>query len=609
MDRHRDIFVKERPAGPWLVYDGECRFCRQWMARWQGITGDRVVYRASQEVADQFPEIGAKGFQAKVWLIEPDGRASGGARAVFRLYALAGEKRWLDRMYETLPAFAGASERVYGLVARHREAAAVATRWLWGDVASRPRYRRMRAIFLRALGLVYLAAFLSLAVQVDGLIGRGGILPAAEFLEDCRRAIGTDAYRQFPTLLWWDCSDRSLHVLCWGGVALSSLLIVGILPGECLALLWLFYLSLTTVGQEFLSFQWDILLLESGLLAILFAPWGLWIDWAKWEPSRGVIWLIRWLVFRLMFLSGVVKLSSGDKAWWTWEAMKYHYETQPLPTSTSWYMHQLPAWSQRASVGAMFYAELIVPFFVFGPRRIRMVGFWSILLLQVLIAATGNYGFFNLLSAVLCLALVEDRDWGRKYGEVPEAPRAPALRGAVVGFVGTVVVLVTAMVGLDRAGSSIPYPGPLEALRRWVDPLRSMNAYGLFAVMTTERPEIIIEGSDDGQAWRPYRFRWKPQEPDRRPRFTTPHMPRLDWQMWFAALYPDCRHQPWFVRFEQRLLEGSPSVLDLLRENPFPDRSPRYVRARLFRYQFTERGAKDWWKRQEVGLYCPPIRL
>ncbi|MDX6393755.1 MAG: hypothetical protein QOJ73_4818, partial [Streptosporangiaceae bacterium] len=579
----------------------------------RSMTGDSVEYRPSSEVASRFPEIGEAGFKARVWLIEPDGRASGGARAVFRLYATAGEKRWLGWLYENLPAFADVAEWAYGIVARHRDAAAVATRWLWGAVDRRPRYRRMRAIFIRGLGAVYLAAFWSLAVQVDGLIGSRGILPAGEFLSQLGPLLGGGRYWELPTLLWLDSSDRALHFLCWGGVVVGGLLVAGVLPRACLALLWLFYLSLAVVGQDFLGYQWDALLLEAGLLGVLFAPRGPWLGRARREPSPGALWLIRWLVFRLMFLSGVVKLTGGDPTWWAWEAMKYHYETQPLPTWTSWYMHQLPPWFHAASVGYVFWAELITPFFVFGPRRLRMAGFWSLVLLQVLIAATGNYGFFNALAVVLCLSLVEDRDWASVLGDPdrdePAPPRPGWWRRVSLGVAGAIIVLVTTMEGLDRSGGTVVFPAPLEAVRSRLAPLRSMNAYGLFAVMTTERPEIIVEGSEDGETWSPYEFRWKPGDVNRRPRFTTPHLPRLDWQMWFAALAPDCGSQPWFLAFERRLLEGSPEVLGLLRSNPFPARPPRFLRARLYLYRFTSPGEKAWWRREAAGLYCPRIAL
>ncbi|HEX8198947.1 MAG TPA: lipase maturation factor family protein, partial [Isosphaeraceae bacterium] len=368
-----------------------------------------------------------------------------------------------------------------------------------------------------------------------------------------------------------------------------------------------FYLSLTVAGQDFLGFQWDSLLLEAGLLAILFAPWGLRLDGARREPSHLVVGLIRWLVFRVMFLSGVVKLASGDPTWRAWDALRFHYETQPLPTWTSWYAHQGPEWFQKLSVGWMFWAELLAPLLVFAPRRLRWVAFGSIVLLQVQIVATGNFGFFNLLTIVLCVALVEDRDWGRRAAEGTPAVPEGWPRRVVVGAAGAVIALVTTLEAIDATPWTFPFPEPLPALQQAVRPLRSMNAYGLFAVMTTERPEIVVEGSADGMTWRPYAFRWKPGAVDRRPRFCTPHMPRLDWQMWFAALAGDCRAQPWFLRFEARLLEGSPSVLALLSEDPFPGRPPRFVRARLDRYRFTRWGASTWWQREDLGLYCPPL--
>jgi hypothetical protein len=497
--------------------------------------------------------------------------------------------------------------------------------------------RRMRSVSLRGLGVVYLSAFGSLAVQVDGLIGSRGILPAAEYLDRAAQVLGTgpSACWQLPTLLWIDASDRMLHALCWGGLGLSVLLIAGILPGPCLAMLWLFYLSLTVAGQVFLRLQWDTLLLESGLLAVLLTPWGFRLGRADDEPGRFAVWLFRWLVFRLMFLSGVVKLTSGDPAWRSWRVLDYHYWTQPLPTWTSWYIHQMPPWFHWLSIGFMFYAELVAPFFVFGPRILRRVGFASIVLLQVLIAATGNYGFFNLLSIVLCLSVLDDRDYKaigaivRRKGKATregEAPSEPLLHGEasseahrghlwslprriVVGLVGAILVAVTASQTIETVWPGTVIPAPIQVVAQWIEPLHVAYPYGLFRVMTKERPEITVEGSDDGVSWKPYRFRWKPCELDRRPRFTTPHMPRLDWQMWFAALGGDCRSERWFLRFEQRLLEGSPEVLALLRENPFPDRPPRYVRARLSLYTFTRWGSHDWWASQDLGLYCPPMGL
>jgi hypothetical protein len=482
-------------------------------------------------------------------------------------------------------------------------------------------------VFLRGMGLVYLSAFGSIVVQVDGLIGSRGILPAADYLERAHRILGPAAYWQFPTLLWLDTSDRALHALCWSGLLVAAVLIAGLLSGPCAVLLWLLYLSIVVAGQVFLGYQWDALLLEAGMLTVLMAPWRLRLGRATDRVWWLSVWLVRWLLFRLNFLSGVVKLASGDPAWSNWNALEFHYETQPLPAWTSWYIHQMPPWFHSLSVGFMFYAELVAPFFIFGPRPIRRLGFASLLLLQLLIAGTGNYGFFNLLSIVLCLTLLDDQDWDwlrrifrvrRKLLEIEaEDGFEPGGSGRnwsiprrmVVGAVGAILLVVTTVEMFERISPGIVQPHGLFVLSQWVEPLRSTNSYGLFAVMTTERPEILVEGSADGTSWKPYRFRWKPGELKERPWFSTPHMPRLDWQLWFAALAGDCRSQPWFVRFERKLLQGTPEVLALLGENPFPNRPPRFVRARLERYTFTRWGSRNWWDRQDLGLYCPPLEL
>jgi lipase maturation factor 1 len=502
---------------------------------------------------------------------------------------------------------------------------------LWrakNEESSRPKYKLTRSVFLRGLGLTYMAAFASMAVQVDGLIGSHGILPVADYLDRARRVLGPGlgTYWRLPTLLWLDSSDRALHALCWGGFLVGAALFAGFLPGICTLLLWLSYLSIVVAGQIFLGYQWDSLLLETGLLAVLMTPLQARLERATDRPWWFTLWLVRWLLFRLMFQSGLVKLTSHDPTWWHLSALDFHFETQPLPAWTSWYVHQMPAWFHRLSVSFMFYAEMVAPFFIFGPRPIRLVGFGSIVLLQLLIAATGNYGFFNLLAVVLCLTLLDDRDW-KWLGRNVNPRRKPAETGAeddskacrtwrtwsiprrmAVGAVGMIIIIVTTAEMLERIWPGV-VPTALVELDQYVDPLRSTNSYGLFAVMTTERPEIIVEGSEDGTSWKPYQFRWKPGELNRRPGFTTPHMPRLDWQLWFAALAGDCRGTPWFLRFEQKLLEGTPEVLSLVSENPFPNRPPRFVRARLDLYKFTRWGSRDWWIRQDRGLFCPPIEL
>src|SRR5437773_9144331 len=356
-----------------------------------------------------------------------------------------------------------------------------------------------RWLFLRLIGLTYLIAFLSLWVQIDGLIGGNGILPAASYLGQISLVAGPERFWRLPTLCWLNSSDTMLHALCAGGSLLSLLLIFGIAPAPCLFFLWAFYLSLSSVCREFLNFQWDALLLEAGFLAIFIAPLQLRSTLGRAPPRSLAVWLLRWLLFRLVFSSGVVKLASGDPAWRSLTALTYHYETQPLPTWIGWYAHQLPGWFQTASVAVMFFIELVLPFSIFASRRVRMFGFAGLVFLQVLIAATGNYCFFNLLSLCLCLFLLDDSSWPRRWQErlleKKEAVKRLQWPLWILAPISAVILLVTGAILLGTVNPRIPWPTPVIELYSLMAPFRSTNGYGLFAVMTTSRPEIVGEGS------------------------------------------------------------------------------------------------------------------
>jgi len=459
-------------------------------------------------------------------------------------------------------------------------------------------------LFLRVLGGVYLAAFASLWPQVEGLIGSRGILPASALFDWVRLRTGVERYWLLPSVFWFDCSDTSLKLVCGAGVVLSMIVILGFGRAATLFPLWAFYLSLTTAGQIFMGYQWDALLLEAGFLAIFLAPPGL-----RRSPSpREVLFLLRWLLFRLMLSSGIVKLASGDPAWRSLEALRYHYETQPLPTWIGYYAHQLPSWFQTLSAAALFGVELGTPWLMFGPRRLRLVAAAANIALQTLIALTGNYGFFNFLSIALCLLLLDDRSLPSRLK--PNPPLAPGWswpRLVPRGLMG-VVFLMSAMEMSATAGLSVPWPAPVRFVGEALSPFRVINSYGLFAVMTTSRDEIVIEGSRDGRTWSAYEFPWKPGDPKRAPGFVAPHQPRLDWQMWFAAL-SGCEQNPWFTRLLVKIGEGSPQVLGLLQTNPFPLEPPLALRATLYRYRFADLAARgregSWWQREPVQLYCP----
>jgi lipase maturation factor 1 len=407
--------------------------------------------------------------------------------------------------------------------------------------------------------------------------------------------------------LWIASDDTTLAGLCFGGVILSAmLLLTGFARGKferlILALLFVLYLSFASAGQEFLSFQWDSLLLEAGFLAIFL------------DRNHIVPWLFRWLVFRLYFLSGAVKLLSGDPNWRNLSAVGFHWHTQPLPTVLAWYADQLPTGVQHFATAATLGIEMGMPFLIFFPRRMRMFGAWCLIGMQVLILATGNYTFFNLLTIALTLFLFDDRALARFVPAPVRERLALGTHSPAVRVVPRVVAILVIVLGLSHLLETVTglVPTVLNAALRYTAPFQIVNTYGLFAVMTTQRIEIVVEGSADGETWQPYEFKYKPGELNRAPAWVAPHQPRLDWQMWFAAL-GSYQTNPWFVNLTLRLLEGSPEVAGLLGTNPFPRQPPRYIRASAYEYTFTDRETRRrtgaWWKREPRGLYLPAVGL
>jgi predicted DCC family thiol-disulfide oxidoreductase YuxK len=628
-----------------MIFDGDCNFCKLWIRRWQHLTHDFVEYLPSQDpsVSARVPEVSREAFEESVQLIEPDGAVFSGSEAVFRALACNPHERWLLEWYEHSRGFAHTSESAYAFIARHRTFFSLLTRIAFGRHVEPATHWLVRSSFLRFLGVIYLVAFASLGMQVTGLLGENGILPARLTMESARLQvsaahIGLDRFHLVPTLCWFSASDGFLKFQCIAGAALAVLLVIGIFPMPCLVILWGIYLSLMTIGREFLGFQWDALLLETGLLAVFFAPLQYRLGSSRAAPpSRIVLWLLRWLLFRLMFQSGCVKLLSHDPAWHNLTALAFHYETQPLPTWIGWLAYQLPLWFQKASTAAMFAIELAVPFLVFAPRRIRLIPCVLFIALQLLIAATGNYCFFNLLTIALCIPLLDDAalrslvplKWRKGVESGHGAINVPGARPQPNGSgdlklkrwrwslwatipLACIAITIPSMEMGGMFRTWLPWPRPVVGLYRWMAPLRSFNTYGLFAIMTTNRFEIIVQGSSDGLDWKTYEFKYKPGEVARRPGFVAPHQPRLDWQMWFAAL-GTYGQNPWFGNFCKRLLQGSPDVLALLKENPFPNAPPRYIRAELYQYHFTDLAARRktgaWWWQESRGEYLPAVTV
>jgi len=636
----RDALRLERPPPerPVVIYDGECGFCRRWVARAKPKLRGRIDFLPSQAAGDPFPEIPREALAEAVQLIDTDGSVKKGAAAILRAMSArpTGKAGWW--CYRHVPGVAPVAERMYRFVAGHRRFFSSAVGWISGPHEEPPGNRVTRWFFLRGLAAIYLIAFASFWYQADGLIGRGGILPVGVTMERVEGNLkqqeisGWGSFLQFPTVFWAGEGDGMVTAVCAAGVVISLVALTGVVEPLCFLWLWLLYLSLCSVGGIFMGYQWDILLLETGFLAIFFGSWEFRPRlFGGSEPSPWIRFLLRWLLFRLMLGSGLVKIASGDESWWPkMSAMSVHYETQPIPTWTAWLVHQLPEAFHRFTTGLTLLAELIVPFLIFGPRRIRFVGAAVVIGLQFIILSTGNYTFFNWLTIVLCLPLLDDGCFRRRWRD--EALSTPSglrwllrARRPVVAVVAAAILPVSFFMfwgQVDRFharfGGEGDYRMPVwaGAIADAVSPFRSVSTYGLFAVMTTSRPQIIMQGSLDGKEWTDYEFKHKPGRLDRRPRFVAPHQPRLDWQMWFAALRSaqNPATQAWFVPFAFRLHEGSPAVLRLLAFNPFPEGPPTYIRAIVYDYRFTDRQTRrdtgQWWQRSDARIYCPaePLR-
>jgi len=619
MKARSDLRVTHPPARPLMIWDGECHFCRRWIERWREITAGQIDYATYQEAAGRFPEIPLEQFKRAIAFVEPDGKTFFAAQAVYRSLVCRSSRKWLAWSYDRVPGFATISEIAYGFIARHRKFSSMITRFFWGEDVRPPTYFRARRWFLRGLGLIYLIAFVSLWVQVNGLIGANGTSPVNQFLPAVYEQLGRQAYSLLPTLCWFNSTNTFLYILCGSGVAFSLLLVLGIAPAICLTALFVFYLSLTIAGQTFLSFQWDILLLETGFLSIFLAPWQLWQKRGQGTPvSRAALFLLKLLLFKLMVMSGVVKLTSGDDCWWNLTALDYHYWSQPLPTMFAWWADQSPEWFKHFSVAFCLVVEIIVPFIIWAPRRPRLIAAGLMIFLQVVIAITGNYCFFNLLTIALCLLLIDDAVW-RGKGIRDNALGAPGSRVlpsrlSIYGAIAVIVITlpINAWLIFSAFRPDAQWPRRLTFAYERLEPFRIVNGYGLFRVMTKDRREIVIEGSADGIDWLPYEFKWKPGNLKRAPGWCAPHQPRLDWQMWFAAL-GTAQQNPWFIRLVICLLEEKRDVARLFVHDPFPNQPPRYVRAILYRYRFTtakeHRQTGAWWKRQELGEYLPTTSL
>lgn len=476
-------------------------------------------------------------------------------------------------------------------------------------------YRLTVWLFLRALGGVYTVAFLALALQLEPLLGRGGLLPAHLYL-DRLSAAGGVAWMRVPSLFWLSAADGTLVALAWLGVGLSVLLLAGYATSLHLLALWVLYSTFVNIGQLFYGYGWEILLLETGFLAAFLAPLrrGGWRHTAP--PSRAVLWLLRWLLFRVMFGAGLIKLR-GDPCWWDLTCLFHHFETQPLPSPLSPFLHALPGFVLRLGVVFSHLVEVVVPFLFVAPPKVRRVAGGLTALFMLALIASGNLAFLNHLTLVLCITCFDDalvRRWApRRLVERMRAARVlwqldsvrpPAGRRRAV----TALVIVVALLSVGPIANML---SARQVMNTSFDPLNLVNTYGAFGHIGKVRHEVVLMGTldeeDDVDAdWREYELPCKPGDPGRRPCVVAPYHLRLDWQIWFAAM-ADYRSQPWLVHLVYKLLHAEPTQLALFANDPFDSQRPRWIRADLYEYRFAGAGEEGWWKRRRIGEYLPAL--
>ncbi len=449
----------------------------------------------------------------------------------------------------------------------------------------------VRDLFVRALGVSFVIAFWSLGRQASWLYGARGLLPACPV-----------AGRALVTIFRLHCSDGALW---WGTVAgavLGVVLALGFVPRWALLGCWLLYVSYVNVGQDFLSFQWDNLLLESGFFALFVTPGGRRLQ-SGGAPHPLGVFLMQWLLFRLYVESGLAKLLLGDPTWRDLTAMATYWETAPLATWVGWYAHQMPMWAQRATSALTLGVELGVPWLMWGPRRLRLPVFAAMAAFQVVVLATANYGFFNYLALALCLWVLDDGHLAWLTGPAPAPVPGPRPAGASLAVATAVLVPLSLVPFLPLVPPLRPLTRALLPVRVVLDEIRSVNAYHLFAQMTLVRREAVIEGSDDGSDWRSYELHYQPGDIDRAPPFVAPHQPRVDFQMWFLLLGRGL--PPWFLTLLDRVQHDPAVVAPLFARNPFPNAPPRLVRVAVYRYRFTDAATRArsgaWWSRELEG--------
>lgn len=469
-------------------------------------------------------------------------------------------------------------------------------------------YQVTRFVILRLMGFVYAIAFLVAINQLVPLIGEHGLTPAWQYLDRVGNHFGSRASGAWnvPTLFWFGISDRALSIFAWIGFVISLGVLAGCANAITMSILWAIYMSIVHVGQIWYGYGWETQTLETGFLCIFLCPLTDWRPFPKTPPPLLVIWLFRWLGFRIMLGAGLIKIR-GDECWRDLTCLYYHYETQPIPNPISRYLHFAPWWFQKLGTGWNHLVELIAPWFSFGPRQARHVAGGLMITFQIFLIISGNLSFLNYVTIIPFLACFDDSFWRRLLPFVrPQRQIAPPSR-VQFGFSVGLSILVAAL-------SIAPLTNLLsnrQVMNASFDPFDLVNTYGAFGAVGKERFEIIFEGTSDARIdgntrWEEYQFVAKPGDPDRRPPFIAPYQPRIDWQIWFAAMASPAEY-PWTLHFVWKLLHNDAGTLSLMAKNPFPNAPPHYIRARLYRYRFSLPNESGWWKREYIDEWLPAL--
>src|ERR1700757_2344650 len=474
-------------------------------------------------------------------------------------------------------------------------------------------YWLTRFVILRLLGFVYAVAFLVAANQLVPLVGEHGLTPATNFLNAIQTQLGSRSagILRVPTLFWFGTSDSALTIFSWLGFALLLVVLCGYANAILLAVLWAMYMSIVHIGQIWYGYGWEIQLLETGFLSIFLCPLLDGRPFPKSRPPILVIWLFRWLGFRIMLGAGLIKLR-GDPCWRDLSCLYFHYETQPIPNPVSRYLHFAPLWFHKFEALWNHFVELIAPWFSFGPRTARHIAGVLLVTFQIFLIISGNLSFLNYLTIIPFLACFDDT-FLRRF--LPEALVRRAERAAEESQASRINSAIAVVLSIVVAWLSIPTVLNLASGRQLMnysfDPLDLVNTYGAFGTVGHERDEIVFEGTDDAiitaeTKWKEYEFKAKPGDPNRRPPFIAPYQPRIDWQIWFAAMSSAAEY-PWTFHFVWKLLHNDPATLSLLANNPFPNAPPHFIRARLYHYSFGPIGEPPWWKREPLGEWLPAL--